>query len=106
MSDRFEILEEHLKLLRAMHWRWDYCEFGAPAVDSKRPFGSSHGYYEDMARIIGWQYDEDDQDQEDELDRLYRETMTVLMIGIDSGCLAPGHYWVTDKGWQLSGEDA
>jgi hypothetical protein len=31
--------------------------------------------------------------------------MTVLMIAIDSGSLAPGHYWVTDKGWQPSGEE-
>ena len=102
MPDRIEVVEEHLALLRAMEWRWDDCEFGAPAVDSKRPFGSSYGYYEDMARIVGWQYDEDDQEQEDELARLYRETMTVLMIGLDRGEFQPGRYVRGPDGWVLA----
>lgn len=96
----FTVTEEHLALLRAMEWRWDDCEFGAPAVDCKRPFGFSGGYHRDMARIVGWEYDEDDREQEDELMRLYRETMTVLMVCLDVGMFEPGEYERFADGWR------
>ena len=49
---RFEIKEEHLKLVRRMVIRYDdSCEFGAPSVDPKRPYGNSD-VYKDIARII------------------------------------------------------
>jgi hypothetical protein len=95
----FTIYQEHLDLLRAMEWEWNDCEFGAPAVDCKRPFGSSSGYHYDMAKAVGWQYDADSQEQEDELMRLYRETMTVLMIGVAVGSFEPGQYVRDADGW-------
>lgn len=48
----FELKEEHLKLLRNVCVYWDDCEFGAPAVDCKKPYGSSN-VYKDMAKILG-----------------------------------------------------
>lgn len=95
----FTITDEHLSLLRAMEWRWDDCEFGAPAVDCKRPFGSSSGQHGDMARAVGWHYDADDDEQYDELCRLYRETLTVLMIGFSCGSFEPGEYEHGREGW-------
>jgi len=37
----FEITREHLKLLKNMYVGWDDCEFGAPNIDPKRPYGNS-----------------------------------------------------------------
>lgn len=33
----FVVTEDHLKLLAQMYVRWEDCEFGAPAIDCKRP---------------------------------------------------------------------
>jgi len=97
---RFTLTREHVDLLRAMNWRWDDTEFGAPAVDSKRPFGFSHSYYADMAAAVGWQYDPDDQEQEDELHRLYHETLTALMVGLAIGSFEPGEFERNGDGWR------
>lgn len=96
----FTLTREHVDLLRAMHWRWDHCEFGSPAVDCKRPFGSSSGIYADMAAAVGWVYDPDDQEQEDELGRLYRETLTALQVGLSTGSFEPGEYERAADGWR------
>ena len=37
----FTVTEEHLKLLRRAYVDWEDCEFGAPAIDCKRPYGNS-----------------------------------------------------------------
>jgi len=43
---RFELTEQHLKLIRRMTVRYnDYCEFGAPEIDPKRPYGNSSAHY-------------------------------------------------------------
>ena len=52
MKKLFELTEEHIKLLRQMCVSWDDCEFGAPAIDCKRPYGNSD-VYSDIAKILG-----------------------------------------------------
>lgn len=101
----FTILQEHLDLLAAAYWRWNDCEFGGPEVDPKRPFGNSSGEYRDMAEAVGWQYNEDDQEQEDGLMRLYRETLTVLVVGFSAGIFEPGEYERGGDGWQRVADD-
>ena len=54
----FEIKEEHLKLLKEMSVDWNDCEFGAPEIDPKRPYGNSDGV-DDVARIIGFKKSKD-----------------------------------------------
>ena len=49
----FKLNKDHIKLLQEAEWRWERGEFGAPAIDCKRPFGSSSGIYNDMAEILG-----------------------------------------------------
>lgn len=97
-KDTFRILPEHLTLLRNMYWRWDDTEFGAPAVDSKRPYGNS-SVYSDLAEILGVKgedtsngYEELTEEQEAYLWKLHRETETVLEILISSGMMHPGLY--------------
>ncbi len=48
----FEIIEEHFKLLKEMYVDWNDCEFGAPAINPKRPYGNSSGV-DDVAEILG-----------------------------------------------------
>jgi len=55
---QFEIKEEHLKLLKEMNVGWNDCEFGAPEIDPKRPYGNSGGV-DDVARVIGFKKNKD-----------------------------------------------
>ena len=48
----FEVKKEHLMLLREACVDWDDCEFGAPCINPKRPYGNS-GVVADMIRIFG-----------------------------------------------------
>lgn len=47
------ITKDHIKLLKRAYWRFDDCEFGAPAMDCKRPYGNS-SVEADIAEILGW----------------------------------------------------
>lgn len=84
MSDqkRFVLTEEHLILLRAANIGWDDGEFGAPAIDCKRPYGNS-GVLGDMAELLGVEMSPDgelDRDTQDWLLKLHAETRTSLQI--------------------------
>lgn len=92
----FTVTEDHLKLLRAAYVDWQDMEFGAPAIDPKRPYGNSD-VTADIARILGEPVPEDDDGAEDWFDanrltRLHRETQTVLQIAISTGAFATGTY--------------
>ena len=50
-SNEFEVTEEHIQLLRDMVVTWWNCEFGAPAIDPKRPYGNSW-VYGDIAETL------------------------------------------------------
>lgn len=49
---RLNVKEEHLKLLQRFVVGWDDCEFGAPTIDPKRPYGDSD-VYQSMINILG-----------------------------------------------------
>lgn len=53
MSDTTMITSEHLKLAESLQWRWEDAEYGAPAVDPKRPYGNSD-VERDIAEALGW----------------------------------------------------
>lgn len=48
----FTVKEEHLKLMQRMNVDWHDCEFGAPAIDCKRPYGNG-AVFQDMIEILG-----------------------------------------------------
>lgn len=94
----FEVLPEHITLLRNAYVRWEDCEFGAPAIDCKRPYGNSY-VYGDIATILDIKpektedgYEEFTDEQESYMLRLHTETETVLQIIIDTGEMKPGIY--------------
>jgi hypothetical protein len=98
----FELKEEHLKLLRNMIVSWDDCEFGAPTVNCKKPYGNSH-VYGDMSKILDIEGVEDSKkkihfskEQVDLMDKLHKETKVALQIVLKTGKFEPGIY-VTDE---------
>lgn len=46
------IYREHIIMLKNAYWRWADAEYGAPAIDDKRPFGNSD-VKGDLARMFG-----------------------------------------------------
>ena len=50
--DIFEMTENHIKLLNNFYVNWDDCEFGAPCINPKRPYGNSSGV-DDVAEVLG-----------------------------------------------------
>jgi len=98
----FELTEEHLKLLRSANVRWDGNENGAPAIDSKRPYGNSNLLH-DLAEILeveGFIDHEGDErysaTQVEDMERLHAETETALQIVLASGEFTPGTYQTSD----------
>jgi hypothetical protein len=103
----FDLTEEHIKLLRQAYVRWEHCEFGAPAIDPKRPYGNSSVEI-DIAEILGWSLFIDDDDEghmsREQVERacqLHLETLTALQVILATGSMEPGTYrrseeWKTD----------
>ena len=96
----FELTQQHLALLQRMNVGWQDCEFGAPEIDPKRPYGNS-GVLEDIAEILGetprgpatWGDEREfSAEQEERFNRLHRETQTALQVVLASRSFAPGVY--------------
>jgi hypothetical protein len=112
--------DAHLKLLRHANVGWNECEFGAPSIDCKRPYGSSSPY-KDMFDVVygkpvgkvsvgGKEYaiDVDDwempDDVTDELAKLHHELETALQIVLVTGQFKPGLYVAEGyNDWKLVG---
>jgi len=79
--ERFEIKKEHLQLLNNAYVSWFDCEYGAPTIDPKRPYGNNSVEF-DIAEILGWEIidDELNDKQRCEASKLHEETKTVLQI--------------------------
>lgn len=118
-KDKFEMKVEHLKLLQRFIVGWQDCEFGAPEIDPKRPYGNSH-VHQDMIEVLGfetlkegiykfklfgkeWLLKGEDEyniylegaDEEkliDELDKLHKETEIALQICLDTQSFETGKY--------------
>jgi hypothetical protein len=88
---RFTVTPEHLTLARAMRVRWDGCEYGAPAIDCKRPYGNSD-VESDIRRILGLEEDVDPAVPY----LLHRDMETVLQIALRAGRFEAGEY-VADR---------
>ena len=79
--ERFEIKEEHLKLLNRSYVSWDDSEFGASCIYPKKPYGNSD-VENDIAKILGWEIKDDEltDHQIDMANKLHKETETALQI--------------------------
>jgi hypothetical protein len=107
-SQDFTLTDDHVKLLHAMFVGWEDCEAGAPAVDCKRPYGSSY-VPGDVREILGWPSpSEDDDDADRRAYAIHRETELALQIVLRHGP-KPGHYRLVDRSdrgsWQLVNDE-
>ena len=106
----FTIKEEHLKLLRSAVVSWDPCEFGAPAIDCKRPYGNS-SVYNDINRILGLnfvpdeEYEEFTEEQINYMNRIHKETQTALQVVLATSKFEVGKYVADDycRNWREEG---
>jgi len=103
---KFKLTENHIKLLRSVYVGWDDCEFGAPAIDCKRPYGNSD-VLEDIHRILtGKEIGRDGQpdslthNQEEKYQKLHSETQTALQIILTTGSFVPGIYEADEYGFR------
>ena len=105
----FEVTEDHIKLLQNFYISYnDYCEFGAPEICPKRPYGNSD-VFGDIGEALGIKPEDEEEgyfsdEQEAEMHRLHLETQYALQILVDNLSIEPGIYvkenkW-SNKGWQ------
>lgn len=109
-ATEFTVTDEHLKLLRRANVGWEDCEFGAPAIDCKRPYGNSD-VISDIGEILGhdrrhWDPDDDGDYEEtiaNNFTQLHAETAIVLQIALATGEFRPGRYVCSKYGrdWHL-----
>lgn len=95
----FEIKKEHLELLKRAFVSWEHCEYGAPAIDCKRPYGNSD-VEGDIAEIFGWEYDEEEglnEEQSTKARNLHEETKTALQIALATKKFETGVYLNYEK---------
>lgn len=102
-TQSFTVTNDHLTLLRCAYVGWDDCEFGAPSIDCKRPYGNTD-VYGDIAEILGWTLFEDadgdahlSREQKELANRLHVETAIVLQIGLLLGKFEVGTYRKSDE---------
>ncbi len=78
-----QITKQHVKLAKRMYVGWDDCEYGAPAIDPKRPYGNSD-VEGDIADILGWKVGEDglSEKQSEEASRLHLEMKDVIEFAL------------------------
>lgn len=78
----FEVKKEHLILLQNAYISWDSCEFGAPGIDPKRPYGNSY-VLGDIAELLNISFNEDEEFNDKDysyMNSLHKEIEIVLQI--------------------------
>lgn len=107
--EKFTMTRNHIKLLRGMYVGWNDCEFGAPEIDPKRPYGNSQ-VYTDIGETLGIEPEggvPDDREftneQRIKMDKLHAETQTALQIVLKTGEFKPGVYTCREYsiGWKF-----
>lgn len=84
----FTITDNHLKLLKEMVVEWYNCEYGAPCIDPKRPYGNSD-VEDDIKRITGI--------TGEKRAIIHREMILVLQIICAVGKIEVGDYIKTEE---------
>jgi len=106
----FELKEEHFKLLGNAYFQWNNCEYGAPEIDPKRPFGNSgrHTILLEMAKLLNLETFKDmncedniTKEQAKYLEKIWHETPTALRIIHRHRTFTPGTYEAT--GYNMTG---
>lgn len=114
-AKKFTITDNHLKLIRSMYVDWDDCEYGAPCINPKRPYGNSN-VEDDIAEMIkfpkkgNWDKEEEmwNEKASKELYHIHREMQIVLQICLCLGKFETGNFVKQEEynslSWKKSGE--
>jgi len=100
---RFKLTDAHLKLLHNANVDWDGDEWGAPCIDSKRPYGNGD-LHKDMLEILGLsveiegEYEGVSEGVAEMLEGLHRQTKVALQIVLSTGKFEAGVYEADDYG--------
>lgn len=96
--EKFTLKKEHILLLKNAYISWQDCEFGAPEINPKRPYGNSDVMY-DITEILGLELFEDcygerhlSEEQADYIDNLHKETMQALQVILKNHNVEAGEY--------------
>lgn len=112
MSNEFKLTSKHIKLISHFYIDWYDCEFGAPCVDPKRPFGNSD-VISDIGRILNIEPLEEESpgefifsdEQSEYILKWYHELQTALQIVLCTKSFKPGLYIqkekYNDRSWKL-----
>ena len=105
----FTLTQEHLALVTRMFVEYDdCCEFGAPIIDPKRPYGNSD-VYDDISNILGLEPSECDKyekwfsdEQTKYMKELHKQTATALQIILRTQKFECGNYVADayDENWR------
>jgi len=98
-GEKFKITDAHLKLAQRMYVSWDNCEYGAPSIDCKRPYGNS-SVTEDILKILGLPFPEDGEIPEhlsDYARQVHEDMQTVLQIALVIQKFETGTYQLTES---------
>jgi len=99
---RFKLTKDHLKLLRRFNVSWQDAEFGAPAIDPKRPYGNS-GVTDDIHKILTGR-DDLTENEHEYYKNLHLDMQTALQIVLATGKFKAGTYECGEydyDGWKL-----
>lgn len=105
----FTVTEEHIKLLRNAYVGWDDCEYGAPQINPKRPYGNSD-VEEDVAELLGikaegHEWGEKLSTKQSRYCRaIHEETRKALQIFLSTGEMKAGKYMLEgySNKWKLA----
>lgn len=98
---KFKLTKDHIKLLQRANIQWWDCEYGAPGLDPKRPYGNSD-VLADMYEILHgkpWDYEKKEEMSdklEAQLDCLHLELQTALQIVLTCRTFQPGTFFKED----------
>jgi hypothetical protein len=95
-ASEITVTSDHLKLLSRTNWIWEHAEYGAAAIDPKRPFGNSN-VDRDIMEILGRDVNED------EARGLALDLVTVLSL---ASRLVAGGTLLTVGRWRRDTKDA
>jgi len=116
-NQKFRVTEDHIILLKHAYVGWDDGEYGAPAIDCKRPYGNSSVEY-DIIEILGL-LDEFSKTTTgpiitadvylamhpeifEKARKVHIETQTALQIFLNTGQMAAGEYErISHNEWKL-----
>ena len=107
----FILTDDHILLLQRAYIGWEDCEYGAPAIDCKSPYGNS-AVELDMAEILGIeiirdQYGELSETQVELFREMHKETKIELQIILRTKSFLPGKYIADDydTNWRLESDN-